>query len=261
MRTKLQILMIELIAASFLILLSAVLFNQDGGSILKEPVESWEIPEPVSSQPEPKPSSQPESQPTSGWSQLSDWRLVLANENHPLEAEWIDSVQTKALPNGLRVDERIYDPLTAMLDDAEALGYHLIVCSAYRSYDKQVELFENRVQRYRNAGYSQEDAYNKGKTSVSLPGCSEHHTGLAVDIVAQRYQNLDDGMFDLPEIQWLYAHCQEYGFIVRYPDGKSEITGIIHEPWHYRYVGVEAATEIMDRGICLEEYLGAAGQP
>lgn len=259
MNHKIQFLMIELIAVTFLILLSAILLNSDHtGRAIREPVESWNTGSlDVSSEAEPTSSSGTSSEVSSGWSQLSDWRLVLANESHPLEAEWINSVKTKTLPNGLSVDERIYEPLTTMLNDAEALGYHLIVCSAYRSYDKQVELFNDRVQRYLDAGYTQKEAYEKGKTSVSLPGASEHHTGLAVDIVAEQYQNLDDGMLSRPEIKWLYANCQKYGFIVRYPNGKSDITGIIHEPWHYRYVGVEAATEIMDRGICLEEYLGA----
>ena len=90
---------------------------------------------------------------------------------------------------------------------------------------------------------------------VARPGTSEHQTGLAVDIVDTSYQILDEGQENTPVQQWLMAHCAEYGFILRYPTDKSEITGVGYEPWHYRYVGVEAAREIMANGLCLEEYL------
>ena len=271
MKNKVQFMLCELIMVVFFVMLSAVVLNPSiGHTLTDEPIDKLPMNNSASVSSDSTSgttsvSSQDSSTSeidSSGASQtgdspnISDWNLILANDKHPLEAEFIDSIQTKKLPNGLSVDERIYEPLNKMLDDAEKQGYHLIVCSGYRSYDKQVELFNNRVQRYRDVGYTQEEAYEKGKTSVALPGASEHHTGLAVDIVCSSYQNLDDGMMSRPEIKWLYANCQKYGFIVRYPSDKSDITGIIHEPWHYRYVGVEAATEIMDKDICLEEYLG-----
>lgn len=260
MNRKVHFILLEMIVVVFFILLSAVLLNPD----LETGLHASTVSESnsyffLSSSSQPESSEKPpesSSQDTSPAPNISDWKLILANDRHPLEAEYIDSIKTKEFPNGLSVDERIYEPLERMLNDAEQLGYHLVVCSAYRSYDKQVDLFNNRVQRYREQGDTQEQAYNKAKTSVALPGASEHHTGLAVDIVADGYQNLDDSMMSRPEIEWLYAHCQDYGFIVRYPDGKSDITGIIHEPWHYRYVGVENARKIMSQGICLEEYLG-----
>ena len=93
---------------------------------------------------------------------------------------------------------------------------------------------------------------------VAKPGTSEHQTGLAVDLCAKDYQLLDEGQEATPEYQWLCANCAEYGFIVRYPDGKSDVTGIIYEPWHFRYVGRAAAREIMADGLCLEEYLSRA---
>ena len=94
---------------------------------------------------------------------------------------------------------------------------------------------------------------------VARPGTSEHQTGLAVDIVDQNYQLLDEKQENTPVQQWLMAHCTEYGFILRYPTGKSKITGIGYEPWHYRYVGSDAAREITDQGLCLEEYLDSTG--
>ena len=90
---------------------------------------------------------------------------------------------------------------------------------------------------------------------MAIPGTSEHQLGLAVDIVDKHSQVLDNSQADTPAQQWLMEHSWEYGFILRYPEGKSEITGIIYEPWHYRYVGKEAAAEIHELGLCLEEYL------
>lgn len=90
---------------------------------------------------------------------------------------------------------------------------------------------------------------------VAYPGTSEHQLGLAADIVARSYQLLDDQQAQTAEARWLKEHCAEYGFILRYPTDKTSLTGVIFEPWHYRYVGEEAAREIMGQGICLEEYL------
>jgi D-alanyl-D-alanine carboxypeptidase len=104
-------------------------------------------------------------------------------------------------------------------------------------------------------GISYDEAYTAAATVVAIPGTSEHNLGLAVDICAEDYQVLDDAQADTPEQQWLMEHCADYGFILRYPQGKEDQTGIIWEPWHYRYVGVEAAQEITSSGLCLEEYL------
>lgn len=103
--------------------------------------------------------------------------------------------------------------------------------------------------------FHRHQAYAAAATVVAIPGTSEHNLGLAVDICALDYQILDDAQADTPEQQWLMEHCAEYGFILRYPKGKEDMTGIIWEPWHYRYVGVEAAQEISQSGLCLEEYL------
>ncbi|MDY3692539.1 MAG: M15 family metallopeptidase [Dysosmobacter sp.] len=106
---------------------------------------------------------------------------------------------------------------------------------------------------------TQAEAENQASFWVARPGTSEHQTGLAVDIVDQNYQLLDEKQENKPVQQWLMAHCTEYGFILRYPTGKSEITGIGYEPWHYRYVGLDAAREITEQGLCLEEYLDSTG--
>ncbi len=111
------------------------------------------------------------------------------------------------------------------------------------------------MNKCRARGYAQEDAQREAARSVAAPGTSEHQLGLAADIVDQSYQSLDDHQAETPVQQWLMAHSWEYGFILRYPPEKSETTGVIYEPWHYRYVGKEAAQAITRQGVCLEEYL------
>ena len=121
--------------------------------------------------------------------------------------------------------------------------------------EKQTRLFDEQVKGLQNQGKDYVDAVAEAKTAVAYPGTSEHQLGLAVDIVSEDYQLLDEKQEETPEYIWLSKNCSKYGFIVRYPNGKTDITGVIYEPWHFRYVGKEAAQEIMSKGICLEEYL------
>ncbi len=184
------------------------------------------------------------------------WELLLVNPWNPLPEDY--TLTLKELYNGHAVDERCYDELTAMLDACKADGLSPLVCSSYRSQSKQEALYENKVERLVSQGWSREDAKVEAAKVVALPGTSEHQLGLAVDIVDLNHQLLDESQESTDVQQWLIAHSWEYGFILRYPNDKSEITGIIYEPWHYRYVGKDAAKEIHDAGVCLEEYLGAA---
>lgn len=185
-----------------------------------------------------------------------DWQLLLVNPWHTLPEGF--QVELKTLPNGMQVDQRIYDDLTAMLADCKAAGLRPLVCSAYRSVETQTRLYRNKITRLRAAGYARDTAVEEAGRWVAVPGTSEHQTGLAVDLVAASYQVLDQNQEQTAEQKWLMEHCWEYGFILRYPDGKSDLTGIIYEPWHYRYVGVETAQALRESGQCLEEYLQAA---
>ena len=119
----------------------------------------------------------------------------------------------------------------------------------------QEKLYSNKLDEYLSYGYSQEKAKELAAFWVAVPGTSEHEIGLAVDIVSKWYQHLDHAQANTDEQQWLMKHCHEYGFILRYPEEKQELTRIGYEPWHYRYVGKTAAQEIMEYGLCLEEYL------
>ena len=183
-----------------------------------------------------------------------DWCLVLVNRENPLEAD--PDIELKRLSNGHAVDRRIYPQLQQMMDDARAAGLSPVICSSYRTVSDQQELYSAKVEKYLSQGLSPEAAEAEAAKWVALPGTSEHHTGLAVDIVSLYYQTLDEGQENTAEQKWLMENSWRYGFILRYPNGTTEITGINYEPWHYRYVGKTAAEEIYTRGITLEEYLG-----
>jgi D-alanyl-D-alanine carboxypeptidase len=143
-----------------------------------------------------------------------------------------------------------------MIKDCNKECPTVCVLSGYRSYEYQANNFNNKVKDYQSKGYSKEEAEKEAATIIARPGTSEHQLGLAVDIIDTQLWALEEEQADLPAQKWLMEHCWEYGFILRYPRDKQDITGITYEPWHYRYVGMEAAEEITSRGICLEEYLG-----
>ena len=186
-------------------------------------------------------------------SQTEDWQLLLVNPENFLPDDF--TVELQALSNGMKVDKRIMEDLNEMLEACRQEGLRPVICSAYRPQATQERLYQNKIARLRYAGYSLEKAMEEAGRWVAVPGTSEHQTGLALDIVAASYQVLDQKQESTAEQKWLMEHCWEYGFILRYPSDKSEITGIGYEPWHYRYVGQETALAIRDSGLCFEEYL------
>lgn len=185
----------------------------------------------------------------------TDWNLLLVNRTHPLPENF--EVELKNIGSGYQLDARIVDEYKAMIQAARVEGISIYITSAYRSMTKQVELHQNKVMDCVREGFSYEESQALASTVVAVPGTSEHQLGLAVDLVSYQYRNLDEKQEDTRSFQWLKEHCWEYGFILRYPNGTTDITGIIYEPWHFRYVGKEAAKEITEKGITLEEYLGA----
>ena len=187
-------------------------------------------------------------------SDSENWAIALVNEGHPLDTAYVPAEMTE-IESERSVDSRIADELKQMLSDAKDAGLSMYVASAYRSYEKQREVFNNTMQDWISQGYSPLNAYDETKKSVAVPGTSEHATGLAVDIISSEYEELDDRQGDTEEQKWLMEHCWEYGFILRYPPEKSDVTKIVYEPWHYRYVGKEAAKEITEQNITLEEYV------
>ena len=182
-----------------------------------------------------------------------EYYLLLANAENPLPQDW--SIQTEEVQNGYEMDKRAAPAMREMIQAAKEDGVELMLCSAYRSIEKQHQLFDLSQQAYMAQGMSEEEAYAKTATETAIPGTSEHQTGLAADIVTPTYQMLDAGFADTPAGQWLSEHATEYGFVLRYPQDKQEVTGIIYESWHYRFVGKTHAKLMKESGLCLEEYL------
>ena len=182
-----------------------------------------------------------------------DWNLLLVNKQHTIPEDYEFTLGT--IKGSMRCDERIIEPLTQMFAAAKEDGVNLIVCSPYRDLARQEYLFDRKMKGFIRSGMSYVDAYKTASITVTVPGASEHQIGLAVDIISDTYSALDIGFADTPAGQWLAEHSWEYGFILRYPLGKEEITGIQYEPWHFRYVGVDAAKVITKDGITLEEFV------
>lgn len=181
-----------------------------------------------------------------------DWKLILVNAEHSVPSDW--EVELVALCGGEQVDRRIIDPLQAMFDACRADGLLPIVYSGYRSQEMQQSIYNRNLAGNLADGYSPEEAEALTRQWVAVSGTSEHQLGLAVDIDSEDPDRCSDEAIQA----WLLEHCAEYGFILRYPADKTDITGIGYEPWHFRYVGTEAAQTIMSEGITLEEYLSRA---
>lgn len=181
------------------------------------------------------------------FSQNSEWTLILVNQKNKLPFNY--SVSLMELSNGKLIDERIYPDLQQMFDDMRSQGLNPVITSAYRDRNLQKDLLKEEINMNKSLGYSQEEATTLAESLVARPGFSEHETGLALDI------NLDSGSNNEDIYYWLANNSYKYGFIIRYPEGKTYITGIQHEPWHIRYVGTEAAEIIFNESLCLEEYL------
>lgn len=182
--------------------------------------------------------------------------LVLVNKDHALPEDY--AVELHWLKNrSCAVSELMYDAFCAMLSAGSVDGKEYVVASGYRSKEFQQQLLEEDIAAAMQLkGLTYEEAYEQETRETMPPGYSEHETGLAVDLVSLTYQMLDEGQERTAENRWLQEHCSEYGFILRYPENKEEVTGVAYESWHFRFVGKEAAQEIMSRGITLEEYLG-----
>ncbi len=186
--------------------------------------------------------------------------LLLVNGSHPLSEDYDYTKDLTTIPeeyhNGQldQINKDIWPYLKAMIDDARKEGVNLSVWSPYRSYNIQQMLFNRQKQKQIEAGVPESEADAKAASIVARPGTSEHHTGLAADI-----NMADDAFENTPMYAWLTEHCQDYGFIMRYPKDKIAVTGVIYESWHYRFVGINVAKDIKNKGITLEEYLELKG--
>ncbi|MBO5213604.1 MAG: M15 family metallopeptidase [Clostridia bacterium] len=189
------------------------------------------------------------------------WNMILVNPDNPIPDDYPLKLSWVSL-NGKdrQVNSLCAQAFRDMVNAAKEDGVILLLRSTYRGIELQTEGFNNKVQEYINQGYSKEKATEIAATVVAVPGTSEHHTGLAADITTPSFDRLNKDFDKTEAYQWLITHCAEYGFILRYPEDKTEITKIIYEPWHYRYVGKEAAQIIMSEGICYEEFVEKYGK-
>ena len=185
-------------------------------------------------------------------SEDNGWNLILVNRDSYIPDDY--QVELTELSNGKKVDSRIYPELQEMFNDARAQGYGLFVREGYRTQEEQQQLMDEKIEAYENEGKSKSEAKKLAEQWVAIPGTSEHQLGIAVDINADTTKSSSDDVYN-----WLAENAHTYWVIKRYPSNKTDITGVINEPWHYRYVGKEAASKIYSQGICLEEYIDTLG--
>lgn len=180
-------------------------------------------------------------------------KIMVANPWNIIPADYSPNLQNTE--GGMLIEKSCKESLDKMLADCRAAGHGVVLISAFREHSTQIYLYNRKVNYYLNQGLDAAKARTEAGKVVAMPGTSEHELGLAVDLVDSAYTGLDEAQENTDTQKWLMEHCWEYGFILRYPNNKSDATGIIYEPWHYRYVGTQVAQELKETGLCLEEYL------
>lgn len=177
------------------------------------------------------------------------WELALANKDHKIPKDY--AIKLKSIDKYREIDARVYQYYIDMLNDMKKDGIQNIWAqSCYRSFEEQEEVFNDKVEFYEKLGKTREEAEMKAEEIIMRPGYSDHNLGLAVD-----FNYVDDNFEDLKGFKWLKENAQEYGFILRYPKDKEDITKVKYEPWHWRYVGIDNAKEMNKKNMCLEEYV------
>lgn len=178
---------------------------------------------------------------------INSWEYILVNSESTIDETFAPEIGVcVSQTSESNQDVRIVDALNKFAADAEAQGLEVYLSSGYRSYETQQVLFDMKLEEY---------DYETAATIVAIPGTSEHQTGLCCDITDIYRSPKNSELENTDTYKWMSAHCAEYGFIVRFPKGKEDITKIIYEPWHFRYVGVDAAKYIMENDLTLEEFV------
>lgn len=260
--------MIALIAAlvCFAVLLFALIW-----SMLRQPAEEPDASSDSSSQSEevpdetetPSESETETTEPDSVTKEeieaiLNDPFMILVNRDHKVATDYVPA-DLVTYSGDYKLNSTCAAALRALIAAGEEAGYSYTLYSGYRSYSSQYNKYYNKIAYWEDQGYSNEEAVRLTNEYYAPPGASEHHTGLAADVcipeIVNKYACLHEDYDQTEEFQWFSTHAHEYGFILRYRKGDEEITGYNYEPWHYRYVGVEIATEIYERDITFEEYV------
>ena len=184
-----------------------------------------------------------------------NWALTLINKNYPLEKTYSPTLAPVIEGSSITADTRVADEFKKMYADAQSAGYVLTPYSGYCSYQRQQTNYNNKVQAFILQGMTEDEAKQNAEKRIETAGCSENGAGLSIDIISA-----SAGFASTKEYEWLVENAHNYGFILRYPNDKTEITGMIYQPWHWRYVGVDAAIEMKNNNQCLEEYLGIVSE-
>ncbi len=189
---------------------------------------------------------------------LNDPYMIFVNRDNRVSKDFVPS-DLVAYDGGYKLNRTCSEALKKLTNAGRKAGYNYILYSGYRSYSSQYNKYYNKIAYWEDQGYSNEKAIELTDQYYAPPGASEHHTGLAADVcipsIVNKYACLHENYDQTAEFKWFAAHAHEYGFILRYPKGGESITGYNYEPWHFRYVGVEIATDIYNRGITMEEYV------
>ena len=245
----------------FAVLCTLAIYRLDSGGPLI-PLAAPELTPEATPEPTPAPTPKPTPKPTpipAPTPEPVPELLMLVNPWNELPADYQPELvllePTEYVGEDEYVDVRCAEALLQMIADCKAAGNAPYICSTYRSLEKQQFLYNNKIRRLVEDGVDPAEAPAIAAMSVAIPNTSEHQLGLAVDIIDCYYTNLDKGQEETSTQRWLMTNAWRYGFILRYPNGSSDITGIIYEPWHYRYVGPEYAEDIYNSGLTLEEYL------
>lgn len=182
-----------------------------------------------------------------------NWSIAIINTEYPLPDSYAPTLSNAIDGSDIQLDSKVSEHYAAMYAAAKQAGCVLTPYSGYHTYTLQENTYKRKVNFYVNQGMSDEEAAAKARQQVLPAGCSEHNAGLSMDIVSA-----SSDFVNTKEYKWLCENAQNYGFILRYPEDKTAITGVNFEPWHWRYVGEKAAKEMKENNQCLEEYLGLA---
>ncbi len=183
------------------------------------------------------------------------WMLTLINKAYPLDKKYSPTLSPVVEGSSVTADSRVSEAYQLMYKDALASGYLLTPYSAYCSYQGQQTIYNSKIQSFIFQGMSEDEAKQNAEKRIEPAGCSENGAGLSVDVISA-----SAGFATTDEYKWLTQNAFKYGFVLRYPEDKVDVTGMIFQPWHWRYVGIEAATEMKNNNQCLEEYLGAVNK-
>lgn len=212
--------------------------------------------EPVSEEPQAVPETKTAEKKPATIIPITDaekWNLAIINTKYPLPDSYAPTLSNAINGSNIQLDSRVSERYAEMYAAAKLSGCVLTPYSGYHSYALQETNYNRKVNFYVNQGISAEEASQKASAQVLPAGCSEHNAGLAMDIVSA-----SSDFINTKEYKWLCENAHNYGFILRYPEDKTAITGMNFEPWHWRYVGTQAAKEMKEKNQCLEEYLGLA---